>query len=74
MMTMTSEPGDGLKRRPPMPNVVRWESDLNGVVRKLWHPGFLTKHLGCISSSKRCDPSGQTQMSRARGRWVRIFQ
>lgn len=43
MMKMTSEPADGLKRRPPPPNVVRWETGVDGKVRKLWHPGFLTK-------------------------------
>jgi len=46
--TLTSEPGDGIKRRPPVPNVVRWSRDADGAVRRDWYPGFVSKQPGRV--------------------------
>lgn len=59
MMKMTSEPGDGLKRRPPVPNVVRWTRDADGAVRRDWRPGFLTKYPDLVPEGWAAEGSSE---------------
>lgn len=56
---MTTEPGDGVKRRPPVPRVVRWEGGVDGRVRHSWYPGFVSKHPSRIPEGWATEGSPQ---------------